>query len=129
MLTKGIMGAILGGSMVVGLSIIGIASNIHGIGVYFCDNYVEDKDLHTAYDLVTFTRPGYFHDTKIYNIPKEDGSTDYIEIPINKDNSLDRENVKYISNGNVKTLTKQETYDYFTEEYWDPFSVPRKYWR
>ena len=53
----------------------------------------------------------------------------YIEIPINKDNSLNRENVKYISNGNVKTLTKQETYDYFTEEYWDPFSVPKKYWR
>ena len=129
MLTKGIIGAIIGGGLSVGLSLIGTASSIQALGVYFCDNYVGDKDLHTAYDLVTFTRPGYLQDTKIYNIPKEDGSTDYIEIPINKDNSLNRENVKYISNGNVKTLTKEETYDYFTEEYWDPFSVPRKYWR
>ena len=58
-----------------------------------------------------------------------DGSVDYLEIPINKDNSLDRDNVKYISNGNVKILSKEETYEYFKEESWDPFSVPKKYWR
>ena len=54
---------------------------------------------------------------------------DYIEIPINKDNSYDRENVKYISEGNVKILTKQEAYKYFTEENWSPYNVPQKYWR
>ena len=129
LLSKGTIGALIGGSLSVGLSIIGTAASIQGIGVYFGDNYVDDKDLHTTYDTVTFTRPGYLQNKKIYNIPKDDGSVDYIEIPINKDNSLNRENVKYISNGNVKTLTKQETYDYFTEEYWDPYSVPKKYWR
>ena len=65
---------------------------------------VEKKDIHTAYDYITFTRPGYLQNTKIYNMPHEDGSIDYIEIPINKDNSYDRENVKYISEGNVKHL-------------------------
>lgn len=129
LLSKGFIGALIGGSLSIGLSIIGTGAGIQGIGVYFGDNYVDDDDLHSVYDSITFTRPGYLQNTKIYNIPKEDGSTDYIEIPINKDNSLNRDNVKYISNGNVKTLTKQETYDYFTEEYWDPFSVPKKYWR
>ena len=129
LLSKGVIGALIGGSLSVGLSIIGTAAGIQGIGVYFGENYVDDDDLHSVYDSITFTRPGYLQNKKIYNIPNEDGSTDYIEVPINKDNSLNRENVKYISNGNVKTLTKQETYDYFTEEYWDPFSVPKKYWR
>ena len=129
LLSKGVIGALIGGSLSVGLSIIGTAAGIQGIGVYFGENYVDDDDLHSVYDSITFTRPGYLQNKKIYNIPNEDGSTDYIEVPINKDNSLNRENVKYISNGNVKTLTEQETYDYFTEEYWDPFSVPKKYWR
>ena len=31
--------------------------------------------------------------------------------------------------GSVKTLSKQETYNYFNEETWNPFNVPQKYWR
>ncbi len=93
------------------------------------DNHVDSKDLHTAYDHITFTRPGYMQNTKIYNIPKDDGSVDYLEIPLKKDNSYDRDNVKYISKGNVKTLTKEETYNYFAEDSWSPFNVPQKYWR
>lgn len=129
LLAKGIAGALLGGSLTVGLSVIGTATSVQSIGVYFVENYVENKDVHTAYDYFTFTRPGYFQNTKIYNIPQNDGSIDYIEIPINKDNSYDRENVKYISKGKVKTLSKEETYQYFTEETWSPFNVPTKYWR
>ena len=129
MILKGIVGALIGGSLTVGLSVFGTAISIQGIGVYCVDKFVEEKDIHTAYDYITFTRPGYLQNTKIYNIPHEDGSMDYIEIPINKDNSYDRENVKYISEGNVKILTKQETYKYFTEENWSPYNVPQKYWR
>ena len=129
LLIKGIAGALLGGSLTVGLSVIGTATSVQSIGVYITENYVENKDLHTAYDYFTFTRPGYFQNTKIYNIPHEDGSVDYIEIPINKNNTYDREHVKYISKGKVKTLTKEETYQYFTEESWSPFNVPQKYWR
>ena len=103
--------------------------SLQSIGVYYVENNVEDNDLHTAYDHVTFTRPGYLQNTKMYNIPHEDGSVDYIEIPINKDNTYDRENVKYISKGSTRTLTKQETYNYFTEESWSPYNVPQKYWR
>lgn len=128
-LLKGIVGVIVGSGIAVGLNLLGTALSIQALGVYYVDNYVDDKDVYTAYDHVTFTRPGYMQNTKIYNIPKEDGSVDYIEIPINKDNSLDRDNVKYISKGNVKTLTKQETYQYFDEESWEPFNVPKKYWR
>ena len=129
LLAKGIVGALIGGSLTVGLSLIGTATSLQSIGVYIVDNYLDEKDKHAAYDHVTFTRPGYLQNTKIYNIPKEDGSVDYLEIPIKKDNSLDRDNVKYISNGNVKTLSNQETYNYFTEETWSPFNVPQKYWR
>lgn len=129
LLAKGIIGALIGGSVAVGLSIIGTAIGLQSLGVYVVDNYLDDKDRHSAYDHVTFTRPGYLQNTKIYNIPKEDGSVDYLEIPIKKDNSLDRDNVKYISKGSVKTLSKQETYNYFNEETWNPFNVPQKYWR
>lgn len=129
LLFKGIVGAALGTGVKIALNLMGTLNAIQSFGVYFVDTYVEDKDRYTAYDHVTFTRPGYLQNTKIYNIPKEDGSVDYIEIPIKRDDSLDRDNVKYISNGNVKTLTKQETYQYFDEETWEPFSVPKKYWR
>ena len=126
---KGFIGALIGGTLSVGLSIFGIAVSIQSIGVYYADNFVEDEDLHSTYDRLTFTRPGYLQNTKIYNIPHDDGSVDYIEVPINDDNSLDRNNVQYISNGNVRILSREETYEYFTEESWDPFNVPRKYWR
>ena len=128
-LGKGIVGALIGGSITIGLSLLGTALSMQSIGVYFVDNYLEEEDRFSAYDHIIFTRPGYLQNTKIYNIPKEDGSVDYLEIPINKDNSLDRNNVKYISKGNVKILGKEETYEYFTEESWDPFNVPKKYWR
>lgn len=129
LISKGFIGVLTGSSLSLGLSLLGTASSIQGIGVYYAENYVDDKDLYTAYDYITFTRPGYLQNTKIYNIPREDGRVDYIEIPINSDNSYDREHVKYISNGNVRTLTKKETYNYFTEESWEAFNVPQKYWR
>ena len=51
-----------------------------------------------------------------------------IEVKINDDLSLDRNNVKYISQGKTKQLTREETYQYFCEDTWTPFSVPTKYW-
>ena len=27
-----------------------------------------------------------------------------------------------------KKLTKEETYQYFCEDYWTPFNMPEKYW-
>ena len=128
-MAKGIVGAILGGSLTVGLSILGTALAMQSIGVYIADNFVDDKDMHSAYEHFTFTRPGYLQNVKIYNIPHDDGSMDYLEVPINSDNSLNRQDVKYISNGNVRTLSKEETYQYFTEENWNPYNVPQKYWR
>jgi lysozyme family protein len=47
---------------------------------------------------------------------------------INDDLTLNRNNATYISNGRVRQLTKDETYQYFTDEYWTPFSMPAKYW-
>ena len=129
LLGNGVIVDLIGGSLTIGLSILGTALSLQSIGVYYVDNNVDSKDLHTAYDHITFTRPGYMQNTKIYIIPKDDGSTDYLEIPIKKDNTYDRDNVKYISEGNVKTLTKEETYKYFAEESWSPFNVPQKYWR
>lgn len=128
-LSKGILTTIFGEGIAVGLGIIGTATMIQSMGVYYMDNYVDDKDHHSYYDHITFTRPGYLQDVKIYNIPKQDGSVDYVQVQIKEDNTLDRENAKYISNGNTRTLSKEETYEYFTEERWEPFSVPKKYWR
>ena len=127
-LSKGIIGTAIGGSFAVCIGIVSIAASIQSIGVYYSQNYVDDEDLYYVYDHFTFTRPGYLQNVKIYNIPRDDGGVDYIEIPINDDDSLDRDNVRYITDGKVINLTREETYDYFTEETWDPFSVPKKYW-
>ena len=79
-------------------------------------------------DKITFTRPGYLQSKKVYNIPNKNSGYDFIEVKIKSDMSLDRENAIYISNKNTRQLTKEETYEYFSEDYWTPFSMPKKYW-
>ena len=97
------------------------------VGVKYRD-MTNQNDWHELMDKVTFTRPGYLQGKKIYNIPNKNGKTDYIEVKINDDLTLDRNNAIYISNGKTKQLTKQETYKYFCEDTWTPFSMPAKYW-
>ncbi|WP_405270278.1 hypothetical protein [Methanobrevibacter sp.] len=97
------------------------------VGVKYRD-MSNQNDWHEMMDKVTFTRPGYLQGKKIYNIPNKKGGTDYIEVKIKDDLTLDRDNAVYISNGKTKQLTKQETYKYFCEDTWTPFSMPSKYW-
>ena len=127
-LTKGVFGVVLGGTSAVFISLLATAKAIQSIGVYYSENFVDDEDLHGTYDLLTFTRPGPFQNVKIFNIPQTDGSVDYIRIQINSNGSLNRDNATYISEGRVKKLTRAETYNYFSEENWTPFNVPRQYW-
>lgn len=101
---------------------------IQNAGTIFRDNMVNQNDWHQLMDSVAFTRPGYLQGKKVYNIPNDEGGYDYIEVKINGDLSLDRDNAVYISNGNVRKLTRQETYDYFSDEYWTPISMPTQYW-
>lgn len=88
--------------------------------------FVDEDDTHYWYSHFTPSRPGYFQDTKLFLIPKGNQGVDYVEVHINSDNSLNRSQAKYISSGNVRNLTKEETYQYFDEEYWDPLNTPRK---
>jgi hypothetical protein len=92
------------------------------------ERMIDEKDWHGVMDTVTFTRPGYLQSKKVYNIPNSNGGMDYIEVKINDDLTLDRTSAKYISNGNTRQLSKDETYKYFCEDYWTPFSMPTKYW-
>ncbi len=101
---------------------------IQTTGTTYRDKMIDEKDWHAVMDKVTFTRPGYLQSKKVYNIPNNKGGTDYIEVEINDDLSLDRTTAKYISEGKTKQLTKEETYQYFCEDYWTPFSMPTKYW-
>lgn len=107
---------------------VGLMMGIHSAGNYVKNNFVDKKDWHYAYEHITFTRDGYMQNKKFYNIPKNDGTYEYVEVGINSDGSLNRNDALYISKGNVKKLTKEETYQYFSEEYWTPFNVPTKYW-
>lgn len=121
-------GKVLKGVTKAGLSILGTMVFIQQTGVDIRDEYFDDKDWHRLMDTVTFTRPGYNQNKKIYNIPNNKGGYDYIEVEINKDLSLNRNNAIYISDGQTKKLTKAETYKYFSDETWTPFNVPAKYW-
>ncbi|WP_295610676.1 carboxypeptidase-like regulatory domain-containing protein [uncultured Methanobrevibacter sp.] len=123
----------LGGKVLKGitkacLSILGTMVFIQQTGVEIRDEYFDDGDWYKLMDTVTFTRPGYNQNKKIYNIPNNKGGYDYIEVEINKDLSLNRNNAIYISNGQTRKLTKAETYNYFSDETWTPINVPAKYW-
>lgn len=103
-------------------------SIIQAGGTVYRDKMVDNEKWHQIMDTYTFTRPGYLQGKKIYNIPNKKGGHDYIEVKINDDLTLDRNNAIYISDGKTKKLTKSETYAYFCEDYWSPISVPTKYW-
>lgn len=123
----------IGGKVVTGatktiLGLLGSMVFIQQTGVEARNEFVEQKDWYKIMDTVTFTRPGYQQNKKVYNIPNNKGGYDYIEVEINSDLSLNRNNAIYISDGQTKNLTKAETYKYFSEESWSPFNVPSKYW-
>ncbi len=123
-----LLGKALGGTSA---SILGLATGmllLQDGGVKYRDTMISEKDWHGAMDTFTITRPGYMQSKKVYNIPNENGGTDYLEVKINNDLTLDRNNAIYISNGQTRKLAKEETYQYFCDDYWTPFSMPSKYW-
>ena len=125
---KNVLGKILNGASGAALGLFNIMSLVQTAGVTYRTGMVNEKDWYKTMDTYTFTRAGYLQGKKVYNIPNKNGGYDYIEANIKKDLTLDRDNVKYISHGSTKILSKQETYQYFTEDYWTPFSIPTKYW-
>ena len=125
---KNVLGKVLNGASSVGLGLFNTMAIIQTAGVTYRTGIVSEKDWHGTMDTYTFTRSGYLQGKKVYNIPNKNGGYDYLEVKINSDLTLDRNSVKYISHGQTKQLTKQETYQYFTDEYWTPFSMPPKYW-
>ncbi len=124
---KFIMDKALSGISSVCLGLFSTMVIAQNIGTTYRNKVLDKKEWHKAMDICTFTRPGYLQGKKVFNIPK-DGGYDYIEVKVNNDLTLDRNNAIYISNGKTKKLTKSETYQYFDEEYCIPISVPTKYW-
>ena len=127
-LGSGVAGKLMTSGLTLGLSsTVALIMGIHSAGNYIKNNFIDKKDWHYAYEHVTFTRDGYMQNKKFFNIPKSDGTYDYIEVEINPDGSLNRNNVLYVGDGYTKKLTKSETYNYFTEEKWTSCNIPRKY--
>ncbi len=110
------------------LGLISAMALVQNGGTMYRNNMVNEKEWHRTMDTITFTRPGYLQGKKVYNIPNKKMGYDYIEVKINNDLTLDRNSAIYISNGKTKLLSKKETYQYFSEDYWTPFSMPTKYW-
>jgi hypothetical protein len=125
---KFLLGKTLDGAAAASSGLISTMLLIQATGTTYREKMVDEKSWHAVMDKVTFTRPGYLQSKKIYNIPNSSGGTDYIEVKINDDLTLNRNDAKYISNGKTRVLTKEETYQYFSEDYWTPFSMPTKYW-
>lgn len=125
---KFILDKTLEGSSSTCLGLFSIMAVIQTGGTIYRDNIIDKEEWYKTMDTITFTRPGYLQGKKVYNIPNKKGGYDYVEVKINKDMTLDRNNATYISNGKTKQLTKSETYKYFSDDYWSPFSMPAKYW-
>ena len=128
----GSFGAAVAGKIVPGAttglaSTVGLMLQIHSIGNEAKNNFMDESSWHWAYKHVTFTRDSPLENKKFFNIPKSDGTYDYIEVEINSDGSLNRNNALYVGDGYTKKLTKSETYNYFTEEKWTSCNIPRKY--
>ena len=128
MSTTTLLSKVLTGASAASLSLFTTMALIQTGGTIYRDGVLNEKDWHSAMDKITFTRPGYLQSKKVYNIPNKNGGYDYVEVKIKEDLTLDRNNAIYISNGKTKQLTKSETYKYFCEDYWTPFSMPTKYW-
>ena len=128
MSTTTLLSKVLTGASAASLSLFTTMALIQTGGTIYRDGVLNEKDWHSAMDKITFTRPGYLQSKKVYNIPNKNGGYDYVEVKIKEDLTLDRNNAIYISNGKTKQLTKSETYQYFCEDYWTPFSMPAKYW-
>ena len=127
-LAASVAGKLLSSSTIVGLSgMVFLMLGIHKVGNEIKTNFVDKKDWHWAYTHITFTRDGYLQQKKFFNIPKSDGTYDYIEVGINNDSTLNRNDAYYVSEGSFKKLTKEETYNYFKEEKWVNYNIPKKY--
>ncbi len=111
-----------------GMNLFTTMALIQSGGTTYRNEMVEQSDWHEVMDKITFTRPGYLQSKKVYNIPNKNGGCDFVEVKIKDDMRLDRNDAIYISNGNARKLSESETYEYFSDEYWTPFSIPQKYW-
>ena len=100
---------------------------IHSISKYVRDEFFDKDDWHFFYSHLTFSRDSILENKKVFTIPNSDGGYDYIEVEINKDGSLNRDNAIFISENTNKKISSKETYNYFKEESWVPWSIPRKY--
>lgn len=116
------------GASAASLGLLSAMVLIQDAGNKYREGMIDEEYWHATMDKVTFTRPSYLQSKKVYNIPNNKGGCDYIEVKINNDLTLDRDNAILITNGKTKKLTKQETYKYFCEDTWTPFSMPSKYW-
>ncbi|MBQ6099690.1 MAG: hypothetical protein IJL02_07495 [Methanobrevibacter sp.] len=125
---KEILNKVLTGASSAYLGLFSTMAVVQTVGTTYRNKVVNEKEWYAVMDKYTFTRPGYLQNKKVYNIPNKNGGYDYIEVTINKDLTLDRNNAIYISNGKTKHLTKTETYQYFEGDYWTPYSIPTKYW-
>ena len=129
--TSGVAGGLAQGSIGLGvtsfLSIVGSAIGAQSAAIHVREHFVDKKNWHWAYDWVPLSRNGPLQYKKTFNIPKSDGSIDYIEVTINDDGSLNRDDAYYISPNSVKKLSKKETYKYFSEETWISGNVPKKF--
>ena len=125
-LSAGVIGK-LAPSITTGLvSTVGLILQVHTVGNRI-KNEMDKDSWHWAYKHVTFTRDSPLEKKKLFNIPKSDGTYDYIEVEINSDGSLNRNKALYVGDGYSKKLSKSETYNYFTEEKWTSCNIPRKY--
>ena len=125
---KELLKPLVTGVSAVSLDVFSTMILLQAIGTSYRTNIANEKEWYSLMDTVTFTRPGYLQNKKVYNIPNKNGGYDYVEIKINSDLTLDRTNAIYISDGKTKKLTKEETYKYFTDDNWTPISMPTKYW-
>lgn len=100
---------------------------VHAVSNYIKNNFISENDWNKAYTHFTASRDTILQNKKIFTIPKSNNKYVHVEVDVKKDGSLDRNNAILYTDGGSRKLSVSETYNYFKEESWVPWEIPKKY--
>ena len=104
------------------LALVSSITNMKILSATYTNGMLAKEYWHSVMDAATFKRLSNVNGKEVFAVAKNGGS-DFVEVNINSDLTLNRNNAVYVSNGNAKSLSSSETYTYFSQDYWAPFEI------
>ena len=120
--TKSSYASSLSGTNQIILALVSSLTNLYTLSETYTESMLAKEYWHSVMDAATFKRLSNVYGKEVFAVGKNGGS-DFVEVDINSDMTLNRNSAVYLSNGNVNALSSGETYEYFSQDYWAPFEI------